>query len=82
MKTLVDAGYSCNPYSGGWTKIVEEVYLSILRIHGGEARISLWEKGLQVKMEWCQSVAKAIEAGEAFLAERTAERKADRPAPD
>lgn len=73
VKTLVDAGYSCNPYSGHWMKVVgEEVYLSILRLHGSEARISLWKKGVPAKTEWCQTVADAIAAGEKWLEEEAA----------
>lgn len=68
VKTLVEAGYRCNPYSGSWLKTIgEEVYLSIMRLHGGETRISLWEKGLPVKTEWCQTLAKAMEAGDRWL---------------
>lgn len=68
VKALVEAGYRCNPYSGSWLKTIgEEVYLSIMRLHGSETKISLWQNGLLVKTEWCQTVSDAIAAGDKWL---------------
>ena len=69
VKTLLDAGYSCNPYSGDWMKVVgEEKYLSILPGRDG-AIITLWNHGKPLRSEWGQTVADAIAAGEKWLVE-------------
>lgn len=72
LNLLVGNGYSANPYSGDWMKVVgEEVYLSILPGRDGSI-ITLWNHGKPKRSEWGQTVADAIAAGEKWLVEEAA----------
>ena len=73
INAFKNAGYSYNPYSGDWMKVVgEEKYLSILPGRDG-AIITLWNHGKPLRSEWGQTVADAIAAGEKWLAEKALE---------
>lgn len=77
---LARSGYRIFPPKPSiWFKDTRDELLYIQRKHRNRVLLSCSMEKPSVEYP---TVEQAITAGEAFLAERTAERKADRPAPD
>lgn len=73
VMALTSAGYKMNPYIGQWSKNVGGRLAFVAPNPKGGAYVELWNDCQPRKAEWCQTLARAIEAGEKWLEARDAE---------